>query len=637
MKNKFDTLYRLLFSKIVLLPILFVLVWSNTSTTASDDAKTHLNIARYHAFLKEYTKSINSYETYLKSHPDNEKANIEYIHALFWMGNSKRSIDEIVKLIKRKGRKTDLLLEYATILSFSGSFSKAIEIYKEVLTKEPDNFSAHLGLSYIYLESSQTSGGIAHRRKILALKEKFKFSLLSDIKKAKKISDRLLYPTSETKGLNNTQAILELAFLNRNVKNWDESEYYFNKYLETNDDPNVRFELAKTFNWAKNLPKAVEELKMLHRRYPKNIKYLHELAKYESWIPRTEDADLHYAKLLEIEPNSSAFLFERAENLRWGGKKQRAFTIYNELYQRNPKNKKYLSGLTQTASINDLVLLKEKYSGNKSIVTALHNLYLQKKNYKQDISLLTEYLQKRPYDNSIRAALAKTFFYSGNNDRAVIENKKILEQDKNNRYANETLPLLYTYQEKFPEARKSFARLETKRKLTTDERIMYADVLSNLGENASALKYYRQAYKSAPDKKDLLDRFYQLGDTETLQKVFDKNPENRHIASNLSSLYTMQKRYDKAEIVLKKHLQHDPYDSEAALNLARVLSWQGKYSESIKYYDVLISHNKATSKKIAQIEAAEVSAWNNQYDQSEKRFKNVLKDAPNSIQAGKVA
>ena len=55
-----------------------------------------------------------------------------------------------------------------------------------------------------------------------------------------------------------------------------------------------------------------------------------------------------------------------------------------------------------------------------------------------------------------------------------------------------------------------------------------------------------------------------------------------------ANLAVSNKNFKQAETILNKHLQHQPDDIEARFLLARVLSWQGKWTEAITLYNNLL-------------------------------------------------
>lgn len=606
-----------------------------TAQEKSDfDPNIFLNIARYHVAVDEYPKAINNYEHFLSFHKDNEPANLEYARVLFWMGKINKSLDVLDHLIKVKGRKPELLLEKATVLSFGKKFEDAIAIYNEILAKEPDNMSAHLGLSYIYLKSpAKSNSGKEYRTRINELQERFKFSVQRDIAQTNKIADELKYKAKSRSGLSKQQILLELAFLKRNVEKYDESVHYFRRYLENDDDNKVRLELARTLNWAKRLPEAISELNIILKKDPQNIEALHELAMYESWLGNTDDADSHYAKLIEIVPENIDYRLERADNLKWAAYKSRSNSVYKDILAKDPSNKKAWQGFLETASLSQLIELNKKQNENRDIVIAIHNYYMKDKRYEEDVIMLERYLRKHPRDVRLLQALSTAYISSSKFEEAKDINKRILKINPKNKYARTTLPKLYYWTEGYEEAASLYADLERSRELSTDEKYEYAEVLFNIGKKEEAKLYYRQVFKENPQHEEIFDKLIEVNDYETLEEQFNKNPVDRELARLVSNNYIINEQLEGAARVLKKHLEYDPKDYKSTLLLARVLSWDGKYDESIIYYDTLLHSDYPIDSLAITLESANVASWSGDLSAAFNRYKLVLREDPENVDA----
>ncbi len=68
-----------------------------------------------------------------------------------------------------------------------------------------------------------------------------------------------------------------------------------------------------------------------------------------------------------------------------------------------------------------------------------------------------------------------------------------------------------------------------------------------------------------------------------------------------------RKQLPQAQTLLQDHLQHSPGDEEARFTLARVLSWQQRYTEALQQFDSLISHRPDNSDYL--LARARVHEW----------------------------
>jgi tetratricopeptide (TPR) repeat protein len=601
-----------------------------TNLQINTDPRAYLDIARYHMVLGEYSKAADNYEIYI-SKKDEKEARIEYARALFFAAKIQKGLDVSEKTIERYGRQTDLLLEQATILSLAGRFEQAIKVYEEVLKSDPSNFSAHLGLSYIYLKAPGTSPRKGFKDRVIKLGKEFKFRMETDRVKADQLAETLKKGLSESR-LPRDKVLLELAFLNRGIARYDQAEYYFKEYLKLKEDPDARFEYARALNWDKKLPEATDELKIILKKTPDDPKVLRELALYESWLGRTSDAEANFVRVLAKEPDNIEVKLLRAQNLKWGRKNREAYTIYNDVLKNDPENSLARKGIIETAPEQNLLEIIKKNPDDRDAVWALHQIYIRKRDYRADIRLLDNYAKSNPEDGKILEELAHTYMYDNNYKGSIGTSRRLLYIDKNNDFALTSIPELYLWLEDYSQSSKWYGKLKAKRPLTVKERLNYASALKNTGKNPEALALYRSVYAEQPKNAEAMQAFLDLQDTEMLAKIFDSEAKDRDFTKRLTEIYLVKKDYADAIAVLKKHFAQDPEDHESTLMLARVLSWDAKFDESIRLYDELTSKG-TTFTGTARLEAAEVSAWAGNNKSAEARFRSLLADEPENVEA----
>ena len=92
----------------------------------------------------------------------------------------------------------------------------------------------------------------------------------------------------------------------------------------------------------------------------------------------------------------------------------------------------------------------------------------------------------------------------------------------------------------------------------------------------------------------------------------------------------------KLDDAIKLYREAADADSEnterlARRGLARALSWDGRHSESIKEYRILLARDPKNYE--LQLALAEVLAWDNRLKKAEAEYKKVLRDHPNDIRA----
>jgi len=74
--------------------------------------------------------------------------------------------------------------------------------------------------------------------------------------------------------------------------------------------------------------------------------------------------------------------------------------------------------------------------------------------------------------------------------------------------------------------------------------------------------------------------------TNVMAGTEDTSAEDRHLAE--ANLMLENKNFAQAEIILASHLEHAPKDMEARFLLARVFSWQNKWTQALEQFDNLL-------------------------------------------------
>lgn len=90
-------------------------------------------------------------------------------------------------------------------------------------------------------------------------------------------------------------------------------------------------------------------------------------------------------------------------------------------------------------------------------------------------------------------------------------------------------------------------------------------------------------------------------------------------------------RYSKAEKLLREYISLAPDDKAAFRDLARVLSWQQRYVDALKFYDIYL--DRISYDIDVAVERARVKAWMQRYPAAEADVREVLSREPENIDA----
>jgi len=75
------------------------------------------------------------------------------------------------------------------------------------------------------------------------------------------------------------------------------------------------------------------------------------------------------------------------------------------------------------------------------------------------------------------------------------------------------------------------------------------------------------------------------GASAILEGIFEERPSDQNVQNLLLTCYTQMQQFDRAEILLRRQVEHNPKNYIYLLKLAEVLSKQGNLKESLALYD----------------------------------------------------
>jgi len=123
-----------------------------------------------------------------------------------------------------------------------------------------------------------------------------------------------------------------------------------------------------------------------------------------------------------------------------------------------------------------------------------------------------------------------------------------------------------------------------------------ARVLGYAKRYGEAVDEYQKVLKEKPDlheaKIEMAKTLFWMGKKDEALRALEEVPVAKldgQARSALADIYISQKRYDRAEPLLRDLVAKDPKDHRARLKLAELLSWNKRYKESIDEYEAILS------------------------------------------------
>jgi protein O-mannosyl-transferase len=214
-----------------------------------------------------------------------------------------------------------------------------------------------------------------------------------------------------------------------------------------------------------------------------------------------------------------------------------------------------------------------------------------------DLSLYTQTLVTDPDAAIIRNNLAGTYFSVGNLEAAEKEWLGALAGKPDNVITMNALGVLYTREKKYEEAQKYLLMAIHTRPEWADGHYDYAIVLERVGKDAESKAEFQRAIALAPfnptarlwyAKALLADREFAEAETQ-FRRSNELQPADEALRG-LSDVYLQTGQNEQAVATLREYLSHSPYDSEAHLQLAKLLDARGDYSgATVEFRAVLIT------------------------------------------------
>ena len=470
-----------------------------------------------------------------------------------------------------------------------GAYEDAASLYREVLTRDPDNDAAAYELSRVYESMGKYQEALDHIETAIRINEDNTWYLM--------MKGDILERMEEYAGAIDVYTML--TQLNPH------EHYYFRHlvelYLNTNQ-PEIALEtLDKYEQYAGVLPdiirtkvdildslkrpaEAVRELEKLVMVYSGNLEYLHLMASYCTQAGLHDRASDYYRQILEIDPNDARANIAGADDL----KKQGA----DAQYLRSIKSLMQNPSIDLDAKVQELIPFAERFAntGDTELGAALGEV----------IKALMEHHGE---EAKTHALYADYLYYSGKPAEAVREYEKTLVLDKSVFEVWEQL--LYIKTELNDPDGVIRTASEAMDVFPNQASIYYLSGMAHARKQDfhEAQSLLQQALIMSGRNKDL--RFnvlsllgsvhHELGDRMRSHEAFDKALEIKpnHVGTLMQYAYllALQKQdLVKAQDLAQKALRASPANPGVEHVLAWIAFQQGDYQNARKFIELSMDH-----------------------------------------------
>lgn len=232
--------------------------------------------------------------------------------------------------------------------------------------------------------------------------------------------------------------------------------------------------------------------------------------------------------------------------------------------------------------------------------------------WRNDLTLYTRTLETDPDAHVIRGNLAGVYFDLGQAQRAGREWETALAGKPDNVVTMNALGMLYTQEGRYAEARAMFQRAIAAKPLWGPAHYNYGLLLQKTRDTDRALDEFKTAVQLSPLDATARRRYGEallatekLDEAEAqLKSAVDLEPSLEALQS-LTQVYLQAKKYDQAELVLRRIVKAFPYDSSAHFELARLLETASHFDEAKREYLAGLATDAANAEAKAAIRRIE--------------------------------
>jgi cellulose synthase/poly-beta-1,6-N-acetylglucosamine synthase-like glycosyltransferase/thioredoxin-like negative regulator of GroEL len=457
-------------------------------------------------------------------------------------------------------RRGDLLREYADQLSFSGSSTEAIPLYREVLTATPlstvDRKRAMKGLADAYVWAGRSEEALeAYDDLVRAFPDDAGIQWSKLVLEARqaaqanrnKESADLFAQAIGIDSVSSTGILREYA---DQLSFSDRASDAISIYLQVLSQPNladpdrllVQKGLAQAYDWSGRQAEAKSVYNDLIKEYPNDdslkwdmiVTSAHEAAKAD----RNKEAASLFAEAIQLLPaQRDVILKEYADQLSFSDHASSAIPLYLEVLNR--------PALTES----------DQLSADKGLAQA----YDWSHRPSDAKSIYSDLVKKYPDDVSLQWGLL------------VFSAHKAAQEDQNKEAANFLAEAIRL----FP----------TKRSLILKE---YADKLTFSGDAKEAIPLYRETIAQGGKAADIRDEHLGLAlalswDSQLTaalneyQNLVSTDPDDIDAGNGVARVLSWSGRQSDAETAYRRILSLSPNNPEAQRGLAQVEDWQGHH------------------------------------------------------------
>jgi len=376
-------------------------------------------------------------------------------------------------------------------------------------------------------------------------------------------------------------------------------------------------------------------------------------------IARLEGAGVAPAAVAQAPPATDPLgrLRVQAEEALQQNDGVRAVSLFRQAVQLAPGDLSLQRRLAQAYLVAGqfdaaITLVRELSSKNPEVTDLLRELAQAQSRagkLSEGADTLRAYVQRKPEDTAARVELGRWLSWSRRFEESAAAYQGVLRGDPENVEALVGLGQVNAWQGRFTAALKLFDAVLGKQPEQREALIGKSQALYWSGRTEEAFKLLELVQEKLPQDREvasLLESFRAAErqrvaeraavppDVDTLirsyQDILSRNPRDFEALRMLGELFGRKNNFKEAVVYYRRAHQERPQERQIQLTLARMLSWNREYNESVQLYRDLMRKDPAPN---YMLELARVLSWAGRHSESVEVFERVLELQPNLIEA----
>lgn len=554
-----------------------------------------------------YNESIKILTQALESDPFSPYLHSKLAYLYVETGNLEKAREEADSAFTEGTDSIGVLYNIGEVYSRINLMSKAGEVYKKIVSIDPEEVRAYMILSLIYNSTNETEKTENVYRKLINTKPDIGYYYLGIVQAEQKKYEEAMVSFKKSIEIN---PYFESAFYNL-VNTYSilnagkESESFYRDLLKINPESiAAQKSLALFLVGNKKIDEGLKLLIELEYKLPDDPSIQSSLGNIYLNKKEFETSEKYFRNALLLNPFDSATRIDFITVLESMKHFEEALSEVKNILESNPR---FVVALLHESLIyselgehNRAIESAEKAleadSSNPNILFYLGRAQFDASKYEDAIESFKTVVKSNPENADYHFYLATAYDKTGNFEETVKELRKAIEADENFSSAYNYLGYLF------------------------------ADKGINLDESISLIM---KALGKEPDNGYYLDSlgwvYFKKGNIEKalslIKEAIEKTPDDPVIAEHLGDIYFGKKMINEAITVWEKALKIDPENSEIKEKLYNAKSQTKKY---------IVKEGDTLSSIAAQPEVLnDADKWKELYD-----FNNGTIENPDSLPVG---